>query len=94
MQHTQSTDKTEPSNDHHALNANGNGHSPIPPFNPNATGPDPFDLVSLRLSQDFAASLGVKKALLTVSPCESRRMNGSCKSIRTKAIAFKHACWN
>jgi hypothetical protein len=29
-------------------------------------GPDPFDPESLRLSQDFAASLGVKKALLTV----------------------------
>jgi hypothetical protein len=27
---------------------------------------DPFDLDKLRLSQDFAASLGVKKALLTV----------------------------
>jgi hypothetical protein len=29
-------------------------------------GPDPFDPGSLRLSQDFAASLGVKKALLSV----------------------------
>ena len=28
--------------------------------------PDPFDPVRLRLSQDFAANLGVKKALLTV----------------------------
>src|SRR5262245_15819662 len=28
--------------------------------------PYPFDPASLRLSQDFAASLGVKKALLTV----------------------------
>jgi hypothetical protein len=28
--------------------------------------PDPFDPASLRLSQDFSASLGVKKALLTV----------------------------
>src|SRR5262245_5601646 len=28
--------------------------------------PNPFDPASLRLSQDFAASLGVKKALLTV----------------------------
>lgn len=27
---------------------------------------DPFDLTKLRLSQDFAATLGVKKALLTV----------------------------
>src|SRR5262249_29659815 len=30
------------------------------------TTPNPFDPDSLRLSQDFAASLGVKKALLTV----------------------------
>jgi hypothetical protein len=30
------------------------------------TSPDPFDPASLRLSQDFSASLGVKKALLTV----------------------------
>src|SRR5262249_23687849 len=29
-------------------------------------GPDPFDPAALRLSQDFAASLGVKKALLSV----------------------------
>ncbi|MCI0463809.1 MAG: hypothetical protein L0Z62_43295 [Gemmataceae bacterium] len=29
-------------------------------------GPDPFDIDSLRLSQDFAASIGVKKALLSV----------------------------
>jgi hypothetical protein len=28
--------------------------------------PDPFDPAALRLSQDFAANLGVKKALLTV----------------------------
>jgi hypothetical protein len=28
--------------------------------------PDPFDPAALRLSQDFAASMGVKKALLTV----------------------------
>ena len=32
---------------------------------PNAA-PDPFDPASLRLAQDFAASVGVKKALLTV----------------------------
>jgi hypothetical protein len=31
-----------------------------------AAGPDPFDPASLRLSQDFAASIGVKKALLAV----------------------------
>ena len=29
-------------------------------------GPDPFDPINLRLSQDFSASIGVKKALLTV----------------------------
>src|SRR5262245_16058478 len=28
--------------------------------------PDPFDPASLRLTQDFAANLGVKKALVTV----------------------------
>jgi len=28
--------------------------------------PDPFDLASLRLTQDFAASIGVKKALTTI----------------------------
>src|SRR5262249_4916585 len=33
---------------------------------PVTPGPDPFDPESLRLSQDFSASLGVKKALLTV----------------------------
>src|SRR5262245_28394028 len=32
----------------------------------NGTAPDPFDPVALRLSQDFTAGLGVKKALLTV----------------------------
>ena len=31
-----------------------------------ASSPDPFDPASLRLSQSFAASLGVKKALLAV----------------------------
>jgi hypothetical protein len=31
-----------------------------------APGPDPFDPASLRLSQDFGAGLGVKKALLSV----------------------------
>ena len=31
-----------------------------------AAAPDPFDPARLRLSQDFAASLGVKKTLLTV----------------------------
>lgn len=47
-------------------NANGNGHSPIPPFDAAAPAADPFDPASLRLSQDFAASVGVKRALLTV----------------------------
>lgn len=51
--------------------ANGNGKLPydrasLGPFDPTASVPDPFDPVSLRLSQDFAADLGVKKALLTV----------------------------
>jgi hypothetical protein len=39
------------------------GH-PEPPAA--AGGPDPFDPASLRLAQDFAASMGVKKALLAV----------------------------
>ena len=33
---------------------------------PQEAAPDPFDVGRLRLSQDFAASVGVKKALLTV----------------------------
>ena len=33
---------------------------------PIADSPDPFDLSRLRLSQDFASKIGVKKALLTV----------------------------
>ena len=33
---------------------------------PVAAPPDPFDPARLRLSQDFASTLGVKKALLTV----------------------------
>jgi hypothetical protein len=36
----------------------------VPPLDADA--PDPFDPESLRLSQDFSAALGVKKALLTV----------------------------
>ena len=36
------------------------------PAAPPDAGPDPFDPASLRLSQDFSASIGVKKALLTV----------------------------
>jgi retron-type reverse transcriptase len=38
---------------------------PTPP-DASAGGPDPFDPASLRLSQDFPASMGVKKALLAV----------------------------
>lgn len=38
----------------------------IPPHDPAAPAADPFDPASLRLTQDFAASVGVKKALLTV----------------------------
>ena len=34
----------------------------------NSPAPDPFDLASLRLSQDFASSIGVKKVLTTI-PC-------------------------
>jgi hypothetical protein len=37
---------------------------PAPP--PQAPGSDPFDPASLRLTQDFGAGLGVKKALLSV----------------------------
>jgi hypothetical protein len=37
-----------------------------PPASAPDVGPDPFDPVSLRLTQDFTASIGVKKALLTV----------------------------
>jgi hypothetical protein len=34
--------------------------------NPDTAPPNPFDLARLRLSQDFASSVGVKKAILTV----------------------------
>ncbi len=37
-----------------------------PPVTNAPSAPDPFDPSGLRLSQDFAASIGVKKALLTV----------------------------
>ena len=42
--------------------------TPIPVFTDDrgAGGDDPFNLNKLRLSQDFDANLGVKKALLTV----------------------------
>jgi hypothetical protein len=44
------------------------GDRPIgdPPLVATAAAPDPFDPARLRLSQDFAATVGVKKALLTV----------------------------
>ena len=35
-------------------------------FDPAAPSPDPFDPASLRLTSDFSASIGVKKALLSV----------------------------
>jgi hypothetical protein len=37
-----------------------------PPAPPSTPAPDPFDPQALRLSQDFGAAVGVKKALLTV----------------------------
>ena len=47
-----------------------NGQAVAPPIVQNRlrqeTAPDPYDVGRLRLSQDFAASVGVKKALLTV----------------------------
>jgi hypothetical protein len=45
-----------------------NGQGGIEPFAPALPidGPDPFDPARLRLSQDFSASIGVKKQLLTV----------------------------
>jgi hypothetical protein len=44
--------------------ANDHGPQPNPPPGPQPN--DPFDLDALKLSQDFAANLGVKKKLLTV----------------------------
>lgn len=41
---------------------NGHGEPPIA----KAAAPDPFDPARLRLTQDFAAAAGVKKALITV----------------------------
>jgi hypothetical protein len=46
-------------------NNSNNSHNNNPPPT-SAPGPDPFDPANLRLSQDFGATLGVKKALLTV----------------------------
>ena len=49
--------------------AAGNGAPPRqgpPTAEAAGAAPDPFDPASLRLSQDFAANLGVKKALVTV----------------------------
>jgi hypothetical protein len=44
------------------------GGGKLPPISSTSAGPapDPFDPAHLRLSQDFGASLGVKKALITV----------------------------
>jgi hypothetical protein len=44
------------------VSTNGHGEPQIARESP----PDPFDPARLRLSQDFAATVGVKKALLTV----------------------------
>jgi hypothetical protein len=60
---SRSAKQQEPSANHPA---NGNGHSPIPPFAPAAPAADPFDPSQYRLSQDFAANVGVKKLLTTV----------------------------
>ena len=38
----------------------------IPSTDPTTAAPDPFDVANLRLTGDFAAAVGVKKALLTV----------------------------
>jgi hypothetical protein len=47
-------------------------HRPTAPANrmamSDSSAPDPFDPASLRLSQDFASSIGVKKVLTTI-PC-------------------------
>lgn len=51
--------------------ANNNGGPPVPPHDTTIAGdpaPDPFDPASLRLTQDFGASIGVKKVLTNV-PC-------------------------
>jgi hypothetical protein len=48
-------------------NNDGNGHPVVKPEVANAEPkPDPFDVNRLKLPQDFAAGLGVEKALLTV----------------------------
>lgn len=41
-------------------------------------GPDPFDPAALRLSQDFGASIGVKKVLTTV-PCRKPNRHEFCR---------------
>jgi hypothetical protein len=51
----------EPASQPLAPSANGANGKPPP-----TTAPDPFDPAVLRLSQDFSASFGVKKQLLTV----------------------------
>ena len=47
----------------HPFEANGQAHAEAPAGVP---APDPFDPAALRLSQDFAASVGVRKVLLSV----------------------------
>src|SRR5262245_58347853 len=44
----------------------GDAPKPEGAVTPAAAAPDPFDPAALRLSQDFAASLGVKQALLSM----------------------------
>jgi len=61
-------DDLEDSGDCHGPPATCNGESEPPPPTPATSTAvlDPFDPARLRLSQDFGASLGVKKAMLTV----------------------------
>lgn len=65
---SQANDSSDPATS--SPNATGNapgGTVPPPPQDsPPAGSPDPFDPAALRLSQDFGANLGIKKALLTV----------------------------
>ena len=45
--------------------------------------PDPFDLASLCLSQDFTETVGVKK-LLTTIPARAQTRKSSCGSTRAR----------
>ena len=56
-------EKKREGGDIHAADSVGEVQA-MPP--PTAAPPDPFDPESLRLSQDFAAGLGVKKTILTI----------------------------